>query len=537
MSTTESVASARSSCAVTTHELIRTRVESWLREEARLPQTAIQVDTPLLELGIDSLGVAEISDDLARQTGKRVNPEVLFELENISQIAQYLDSLPVISTNGGGATAEVNGAMANVATLTDSSIPTDASAATDSAAPANGPPVAADPREHFELLNRRVRALQAQGLYFFETELESHEGAWVVSGGRRMLMLGSYEYLGLLDHPRLKQASIAALEQFGTGHHGARLLTGTTTLHRALERKLASFMGSEEALLFSSGYVTNVSTIATLVDRSCCVIGDEWNHASIVDGCRASGAEFWTFAHNDMDALAARLAETGGRRTLVVVDAVFSMDGDIINLPAVVELCQRHRALLMVDEAHSLGVLGATGRGIQEHFGLADDAIDVKMGTLSKTLANTGGFVAGRESIITFLRHHARGYIFSGALPNPPVAASLAALEILEQHPELVQRLRDNRDYYLAGLRKLGFDCGRTQTPIVPVMTWTDECVLEMTRLCRSHGLLVVPVAYPAVPLHSTRLRTCVSAAHSTADLDFALDVLAQAGRQTGLIR
>jgi glycine C-acetyltransferase len=249
-----------------------------------------------------------------------------------------------------------------------------------------------------------------------------------------------------------------------------------------------------------------------------------------------SGADFLEFRHNDMGSLAEQLQKTQGQRTLVVVDAVFSMDGDIIDLPEVVELCKAHGALLMVDEAHSLGVLGSNGRGIQEHFGLDAHDIDVKMGTLSKTLAGCGGFIAGREEIITFLRHHARGYIFSGALPAGQASVAIAALEVLEREAELVGRLWQNVERYLSGLKQLGFDTGDSVTPIVPVMTHTEELALQMTKLCRAQGLLVVPVCHPAVPADAPRLRTCVSAIHSPEDIDFALDVLARAGRQTQLI-
>jgi glycine C-acetyltransferase len=313
-------------------------------------------------------------------------------------------------------------------------------------------------------------------------------------------------------------------------------LAGTTTVHRKLEARLAAFMHAEDAVVFSSGYVANLATISTLVGRGECVIGDQWNHASIVDGCRMSGAEFLEFKHNDMDSLEETLAKTDGRRTLVVVDAIFSMDGDIVDLPIVVELCRKYNALLMVDEAHSLGVLGKTGRGVQEHFGLGPDAIDVKMGTLSKTLAGSGGFIAAREEITTYLRHHARGYIFSGALPAGQASVAIAALEVLDREPELVERLCENLDQYLNGLKLLGFDTAKSVTPIVPVMTQNDEITLEMTRICRSEGLLVIPVCYPAVPIGAPRLRTCVSAILSRQDIDFALDVLARAGRQTGLI-
>jgi glycine C-acetyltransferase len=238
-----------------------------------------------------------------------------------------------------------------------------------------------------------------------------------------------------------------------------------------------------------------------------------------------------------MDSLADRLGQACGRRTLVVVDSVFSMDGDVIDLPAVVDLCKKHQALLMVDEAHSLGVLGKTGRGIQEHFQLDGNDIDVKMGTLSKTLAGCGGFVAASEEITTFLRHHARGYIFSGALPAGQAAVATAAIEVIEHEPHLVSKLWQNVRRYHAGLRSLGFDIANSTTPIVPIMTRTDKTTLEMTRLCRASGLLVVPVCFPAVPLDAPRLRTCVSAIQSPDEIDFALDVLAGAGRATKLIR
>jgi glycine C-acetyltransferase len=295
-------------------------------------------------------------------------------------------------------------------------------------------------------------------------------------------------------------------------------------------------MRADDAIVFSSGYVTNLAAISALVGRGDCVVGDQWNHASIVDGCRMSGAEFLEFRHNDVESLAEQLAATQGRRTLVVVDAVFSMDGDIIDLPKVIELCREHQALLMVDEAHSLGVLGETGHGIQEHFDLDPMDIDVKMGTLSKTLAGCGGFVAGRQEITTYLRHHARGYIFSGALPAGQASVAIAALDVVEQDKRLVRRLWENVKHYLNGLKRMGFDTAKSVTPIVPVMTRNDELTLEMTRICRERGLLVIPVCFPAVPADAPRLRTCVSAIHSPEEIDFALDILGHAGRETGLI-
>jgi 8-amino-7-oxononanoate synthase len=500
-------------------ELIHATIVQWLRQEASLTIDRIDYDASLFELGIDSLGAATIGGQLEQLTGQALNPEVLFELQTINELAEYLESL-----------RGVRRPVPETASSADS--PHGSANPSAAAVTATGPGLL----QRYARLNRRVHALKKEGKYFFEPEISHHDGAWVVVDGQRMLMLASYEYLGLLGHPHLRQSALDMIDRFGTGHHGARLLVGTTSVHRELERRLARFMQTDDAVVFSSGYVANLATISALVGPGDFVIGDQVNHASIMDGCRMSGATFWEFEHNNMDSLAQRLREADSHRTLVVVDAVFSMDGDIIDLPAVVGLCKQHGALLMVDEAHSVGVLGTTGHGIQEHYQLPADAIDVKMGTLSKTLAGSGGFVAGHRELTTYLRHHARGYIFSGALPAAQAGVSVAALDVVEQQPELVARLRVNTDRYLNGLKALGFDTGKSVTPIVPVMTRNDEITLEMTHICRGEGLLVIPVCYPAVPMDAPRLRTCVSAIQTFDDIDFALDVLARAGRRTGLI-
>ena len=500
--------------SVKTQELIHGHILHWLRQQPGNDIESIDYDDSLFDMGVDSMGVAEITANIETDTNKTLIPEEVYELETINELAAYVDRLrPNKARNNGAAPAP---------TVLDT---------------ASDPLVANEnPLEHYARLNRRVNNLKEQDLYFFEPVISDHDDAWVVIEGKRMLMLGSYEYLGLLGHPHLKDTAIAAIEKFGTGHHGVRLLAGTTTVHMELEARLAKFMRSEAAIVYSSGFVTNLATISALVGPGNCVIGDVWNHASIIDGCKMSGAEFYEFEHNNIDSLAEKLELSDGRRTLVVVDAVFSMDGDIINLPPVIELCKKYNALLMVDEAHSLGVLGKTGHGIQEHFDLDDDVIDVKMGTLSKTLAGCGGFVAGKEEIVTYLRHHARGYIFSGALPSGQASVAIAALDVLEQHPELVAKLKANQDQFLAGLKALGFDTAKSVTPIVPVMTKTNDITLAMTQLCRAEGLLVIPVCYPAVPMDAPRLRTCVSAIHSPEDIDFALEVMGRAGKQTGVI-
>ncbi|RIK78906.1 MAG: 8-amino-7-oxononanoate synthase [Planctomycetota bacterium] len=512
--------------SASTAQIVHDAVVDWLRNEGGVPTKHVDHDTPLVSLGIDSLGIATIGETLEKQTGKRLHSDVVFDLESIRELAEHLDSILPYQEIAGAPSAPAAETRCDLPSAT----PTPPS---EELAPS---PDRVDPAAHYERLNRRVRAAKQQGVYFFEPEISAHDGAWVTAEDRRMLMLSSYEYLGLLGHPHLQEAAVAALENYGTGHHGARLLVGTTTVHKQLEAKLAGFMDAEDALVFGSGYVANLATISALVGPGDCIVGDQFNHASIADGCRMSGAELLEFKHNDMASLAEVLARTRGRRTLVIVDAVFSMEGDIADLPEIVALCRRHGALLMVDEAHSVGVLGERGRGIQEHFDLDADAIDIKMGTLSKALAGSGGFVAGRESLITYLRHHARGYIFSGALPACQAAASIAALEVLEQKPELVEQLWQNAERYVGGLKKLGFDTGACQTPIVPIMTGNDDRALAMTGLCRAEGLLVVPVCFPAVPVDAPRLRTCVSAIHTAEDIDFALDVLARAGRQAGAI-
>ena len=406
------------SASPATRELICSFVSDWLAKEADIQIDAADIDPDgsMFEMGIDSLGAASISAEIETATNKTLNPDVVFELETINELAEYIDSLK----------PRVNEEIIPFTQQFSAEQPASQPAENNSSA---------DPLERYALMNRRINSLKEQDLYFFEPEISEHDGAWVTANGQRMLMLGSYEYLGLLGHPHLKETAIAAIQKFGTGHHGVRLLAGTTTIHRQLEAKLANFMQTEDSIVFSSGYVTNLATISTMVGRGDSVIGDQWNHASIMDGCRMSGAQFLEYQHNDMDSLAATLKKADGQTKLVVVDSVFSMDGDIIDLPATVELCKKHKALLMVDEAHSIGVLGETGRGVQEHFGMDPADIDIKMGTLSKTLAGCGGFVAAKEEITTFLRHHARGYIFSGALPAGQTSVAIAALEVIEREP------------------------------------------------------------------------------------------------------
>ncbi|TWU34321.1 8-amino-7-oxononanoate synthase [Novipirellula artificiosorum] len=511
----------------TSCEVIEKIVREWLRREMSMNLQAIDYDMPFLDLAIDSLGAISITAEIEDAFQKRMNPELLYELDSIRDLAAHLDSLPEVSASGAVSHGNLSSNGLGSVAATEPDCPAD---------PSEGDWIAEDPISYYTRLNRKVNTAKEQGVYPFEPEISAHDGVWVQCEGKRMLMLSSYEYLGLLGHEELNRAAEDAILDFGTGHHGSRLLTGTTSNHCDLEFRLAQWMRADDAIVFSSGYVANLATISALVGPGDYIVGDKLNHASIVDGCRMSGADFKEFKHNDMDDLVSLLLHSGGRRTLVVVDAIFSMEGDIVDLPSVVEICKKNNALLMVDEAHSMGVLGKTGAGIQEHFGLDADDVDIKMGTLSKSLAGSGGFVAANSQIITYLRHHARGYIFSGALPSVYANVAIAALEVLRREPSRVAQIWKNIEYYHAGLKRLGFDTGASETPIVPIMTRSNDETMAFTHLCRGEGLLVVPVCYPAVPMDAPRLRTCITSTHQQSDLDFALDVLARAGRQCGII-
>ncbi len=317
----------------------------------------------------------------------------------------------------------------------------------------------------------RVQQAQKEGFYFYLQPIEALNGARVTVKGRgEMLMFASYSYLGLIGHPKIDAAAKAAIDEFSSGTHGVRVLAGTTRLHDELEEKIAAFNGAEAAIVFSSGYVTNLATVSSLVGRGDVVLCDKLNHASIVDGCLMSRARFVRFKHNDMADLEKRLARAKPEAgKLVVVDAVFSMDGDIINLPEVNRLSKKYGALLMVDEAHSLGILGETGHGIEEHFGLKN-AVDIHMGTLSKTIPSVGGYIAADQDTITYLKHVARAFVFSAALPPAAVAAAKASFEVIEEEPERLAAVQRNIKHFLGGLKARGFDTMRSETAIVPIV-------------------------------------------------------------------
>ena len=383
----------------------------------------------------------------------------------------------------------------------------------------------------------RVAGLQEKDHYFYNQPISELNGsARAIVRGREMLMFASYSYLGLIGHPRINEAAKAAIDKYGSGTHGVRLLAGTLDLHFELEQTIADFKHTEAAITYSSGYATNLAVISTLVGRHDVVICDKYDHASIIDGCQLSGAELRRFRHNDMDHLEDLLKSNVDRSTkLVVVDSVFSMDGDIIDLPITVKLCKEYGAWLMVDEAHSIGVLGATGHGIEEHFGLGD-VIDVKMGTLSKTIPSVGGYIAGKEELIVLMRHASRAFIFSAAIPPAQAAAAKEAFHVISEEPELITRLQENTALFMGGLKQMGYDTMLSETAIVPVLCGPDETAFELTRLCQEQDIFVLPVVSPAVPAGQARLRATVTAGHTPQDIEQALGVLEEAGKQAGVI-
>ena len=384
----------------------------------------------------------------------------------------------------------------------------------------------------------RVSMAKANDLYFYNQPVEDIlPGMKVRVRGREMGMYASYSYLGLVNHPRINEAARKAVDKFGTGTHGVRSLAGTLTIHTELEETIANFKHTEDAVTYSSGYATNLTVVSTLMGRGDYVFSDKLNHASIVDGCLMSGAEFRRFRHNDMEHLEGLLKNAPADvAKLVIADSVFSMDGDIIDLPKVLELTAKYKAWLMIDEAHSIGVLGATGRGIEEHFGLGD-VIDIKMGTLSKTIPSVGGYIAAKKEIITYLRHASRAYIFSAALPPAQAAAANEAFKVILDEPERIEKLNLNTKQFIGGLKSMGFDTMLTETAIVPVLCGDDETAFMMTREAQHNDVFVLPVVSPAVPEGLARLRATVTAAHDPSEIERAMDVIGEAGKKLGIIK
>lgn len=378
------------------------------------------------------------------------------------------------------------------------------------------------------LLFEEIAWGQAEHLYGYQQPLERTSGPWVERGGRSLLMLSSYDYLGLIGHPAIAAAAIAAIERHGTGTGGVRLLTGTAAIHQELEQALADFLGVEAALSFNSGYAANLAVLGSVLMPGDLAILDGHAHRSLFDGCRLAGAEMHHFAHNDMADLEQKLARLApGRRCLIVVDGVYSMDGDICRLPELLDAARRHHALMLVDEAHALGVLGPGGRGTAAHFGLDPNAIDLVTGSLNKAIPAGGGFVAGRRAVIAYLQHVASPYVFSAALPPASAGAAMAALRIMAAEPGRLARLVHNAERLATGLRDLGFDIGASRTAIIPVLAGSNEQAYRLSRRLLDAGVIALPVIPPAVPRGRAILRLCATAAHVDADIDFALTAFA----------
>lgn len=375
------------------------------------------------------------------------------------------------------------------------------------------------------------------GLYFYFREIVSEPGTEVVlKGGRRVLMLGSNSYMGLTDHPEVKEAGVKALTKYGTGCAGSRFLNGTLDLHIELEEALADWVGKEAAILFSTGFQVNQGVIATLLNRHDTVFLDVCDHASILEGAKLSMAKVERFPHNDLETLEALLSEVPGEKVkFLVVDGIFSMEGDVCPLPGLVDLSERHQAALMVDDAHGLGVLGKEGAGTADHFGMTD-RVDFIMGTFSKSLASLGGFVAGDRRAVEYLKHHARAFIFSASMPAASAAAALAALRIIRREPERMERLWRNTRMMKEGLDELGFHTGDSETPIIPVYIDDIYTLMQMCKRLEEEGIFVNPVLPPAVLPKSSLLRVSLMATHTTSQIASALDIFERVGKELHLL-
>jgi len=382
----------------------------------------------------------------------------------------------------------------------------------------------------------KPRQAEEMGCYPFFIPLESEAGPEVTIDGRRMVMLGSNNYLGLTQDKRVKEAAIAAIERYGSGCTGSRLMNGTLDLHRTLEARLASFVRKEDALAFTTGFQTNLGAISALVGRHDVAVIDRSVHASIIDGCRLAHGEILRFKHNDMEDLERVLQGIDSRRgVLIIVDGVYSMEGDVANVPGLVRLKNQYGARLMIDEAHSVGVFGEGGRGVAEHFGLLDE-VDVYTATFSKSFASIGGFVAAKADVIYYIRHMARALLFSAALPPASTAAALAALDVIETEPERRERLWENTRFLLTGLKDLGFTTGKSDSPVIPLIVGDEFLLVRFWRGLFDGGVFTNAAVSPAVEPDRALIRTSLMATHTVEQLQRALDVMAMVGQELGVL-
>ena len=384
---------------------------------------------------------------------------------------------------------------------------------------------------------QEIDGLKSQGLYNRIRTISSPQGAWLVVDGKNVLNFCSNNYLGLANHPQLVAAAKKAADEMGIGPAAVRSIAGTTGLHLELEKRLAAFKGVEAAITFQSGFTANLATIPALVGKEDAIFSDRLNHASIIDGCRLSGAKIIPYEHCDVGSLESVVKENLShyRRAIIITDGVFSMDGDVAPLDKIYEVARMYDILLMVDDAHGEGVLGKGGRGIVDHFGL-HGKVDVEVGTLSKAFGVVGGVVAGNAVIVEWLRQRGRPFLFSSAVTAPDAAACLAALDLLESSTELVDRLWENVRYFKAGMQELEFNTGLSTTPITPIMLGEAPLAQQFSRALFEEGVFAMALGFPTVPQGKARIRVMISAAHEKADLDKGLEAFAKVGKKLGVI-
>jgi glycine C-acetyltransferase len=385
-------------------------------------------------------------------------------------------------------------------------------------------------------ISDELNALKEAGLYNRIRTIDSPMDAWVTIDDRRLLNFCANNYLGMANHPRVREAAQVAIDQYGVGPGAVRTIAGTMSPHIALEEKLAEFKQAEACITFQSGFTANLATIPALVGRGDVIFSDELNHASIIDGSRLSRAQIVRYAHTDPADLEKQIASTTEyRRRLIISDGVFSMDGDIAPLDKLTEIAESHDIMLMVDDAHGEGVLGRGGRGIVDHFGL-HGRVDIEVGTLSKAFGVVGGMVAGRSEIVEWLRQRGRPFLFSSAMTVPDTAACLEAVSILEESTELIDRLWSNAKVFREGMQKMGFDTGHSQTPIVPVMLGEAPMAQQFSQRLFEEGVFAMAIGFPTVPRGKARIRVMNSAAHSMQDIELALDTFGKVGKELGVI-
>ena len=385
-------------------------------------------------------------------------------------------------------------------------------------------------------LAAELDTLQAQGLYRRLRVLDDRQQASTRIDGRAVVNLSSNNYLGLTTHPTLVARTIEATQRFGVGTGSVRPIAGTMTIHMELERRLAAFKKTEAVVVFQSGFTANAGTVSAILGKDDVIVSDALNHASIIDGCRLSGAAIKVFPHRDVDAARRTLRELPARqRKLLITDGVFSMDGDLGRLPELCALAEEFGCIMMVDDAHASGVFGANGRGTIDHFGV-HGRVDIQVGTLSKAVGALGGYVAGSRALIEFLHHRARPFLFSTSHPPGVAATCLAALDILESQPQLIERLWENTRFFKSGLRALGFDTGASESPITPVITGEASRAMKLSDRLFEEGVFAQGIGFPTVPRDRARVRTIVSATHTREELQFALDAFAKVGRELGLV-